>query len=72
MTLSLCLEMVYPGLPYAARMQAAARAGYHAVEFWDWKTKDQETLPRLARDLGLEISAFSGNRQWTLDRKSVV
>ena len=66
MTISLCLEMVYPGLPFADRMEAAARAGCRAVEFWDWKTKDQETLPRLARDLGLEISAFSGNRQWTL------
>jgi hydroxypyruvate isomerase len=66
MKLSLSLEMVFPERPFAERMRAAARLGYPAVEFWDWKNKDQNGLPRLARDLGLEISAFSGNRQFTL------
>ena len=66
MKLSLCLEMVYADLPFAERMRAAARLGYRAVEFWDWKNKDQTGLLGLARDRGLEVSAFSGNRRWTL------
>jgi len=70
MTLSLCLEMIFTDLPFPERLRAAASLGYRKVEFWDWKNKNLEELRRVADDLGLTVSAFSGNRQWTLIQPS--
>jgi hydroxypyruvate isomerase len=58
--------MLFVDLPLIARMEAAARLGYRAVEFWDWRDKDLSAIRRGAGDLGLRVVAFSGNRDHTL------
>lgn len=65
-TLSLCLEMLFRDLPFAERMRAAARLGYRAIEFWDWRDKDLEQIGRESARLGLRIAAISGNRRHAL------
>ncbi len=60
---SLCLEMVYPDLPWTARIERAAAAGVQAVEFWDWRNKPLAEMAAAAKANGLEIAAFSGNRE---------
>jgi hydroxypyruvate isomerase len=66
MNLSLCLEMVFTNRPFAARLAEAARLGYRAVEFWDWRDKDIDAIGREADRLGLTIAAISGNRKHSL------
>lgn len=66
MELSLCLEMLFRDRPFAARMEAAARLGYRAVEFWDWRDKDIDEVKRQAGRLGLTVAAMSGNRRHAL------
>lgn len=63
MRISLCLEMVYPDLPWTARIERAAAAGVQAVEFWDWRNKPMDEMAAAAAANGLEIAAFSGNRE---------
>jgi hydroxypyruvate isomerase len=63
MKISLCLEMVYPELPWAARIERAAALGAGAVEFWDWRNKPLEEMSAAAEAGGLEIAAFSANRE---------
>ena len=63
MRISLCLEMVYPDLPWTARIERAAAAGVHAVEFWDWRNKPLDEMAAATKASGLEIAAFSANRE---------
>jgi hydroxypyruvate isomerase len=63
---SLCLEMVFTDRPFVARMAAAARLGYPAIEFWDWRDKDLAAIRQASGDLEVGVSAFSGNRDRTL------
>jgi len=63
MRISLCLEMIYRDLPWTARIERAAAAGVQAVEFWDWRNKPLEEMSAAAKAAGLEIAAFSGNRE---------
>ncbi len=63
MRISLCLEMVFPNLPWTARIERAAAAGVQAVEFWDWRNKPLGEMRAAAAANGLEIAAFSANRE---------
>lgn len=63
MKISLCLEMVYPDLPWTTRIERAAAAGVQAVELWDWRNKPLDEMASAAAANGLEIAAFSGNRE---------
>ena len=64
--LSLCLEMVYRDRPFIDRLKEAARLGYQAIEFWDWRDKDIDAIKREADRLGLRVAAISGNRRHSL------
>jgi len=66
MNLSLCLEMVFPEIPFEDRLAEAARLGWRAVEFWDWRDKDIDRVASEAHRLGLSIAAISGNRRHSL------
>jgi len=66
MTLSLCLEMIFRDRPFIERLAEAARLGYRAVEFWDWRDKDVDGVAAEADRLGLAIAAISGNRKHAL------
>jgi hydroxypyruvate isomerase len=64
MRVSLCLEMIYTGLAWTARLERAAALGVPAVEFWDWRNKPLEEMAAAARANGVEIAAFSANREF--------
>lgn len=66
MQFSLCLEMIYSGLPFIERMAEASKLGYRAIEFWDWRDKDISAIATQAEHLGINIAAMSGNRRNSL------
>jgi hydroxypyruvate isomerase len=66
MNLSLCLEMLFTDRPFIDRMAVAARLGYHAIEFWDWRDKDVSGVAEQASRLNLIVAAMSGNRKHAL------
>ena len=55
---SVCVEMVYRPLPFVERIEAVARAGYDAFEFWNWQDKDLKAIEATSHRLGLAIAAF--------------
>ena len=55
---SVCVEMVFRPLPFVERLEAVARAGYDAFEFWNWQDKDLEAIEATSHRLGLAIAAF--------------
>jgi len=57
--LSVCIEMIFRELPFLDRIDAVAEAGYHAFEFWSWKTKDLDGILERKRKYGLDIATFS-------------
>jgi hydroxypyruvate isomerase len=64
--LSLGLEMLYRDRPFIDRLKEAARLGYQAIEFWDWRDKDIDGIKRETDRLGLSVAAISGNRRHSL------
>lgn len=65
MKFSICLEMIYPEIDFAARAARTRQAGFTAVEFWAWEGKDLKALRKLV-DQGLAIATFSGQRRGSL------
>ncbi len=59
---SLCIEMIFPELEAAERLEKVAAAGFKAVEFWDWKNKNLSEVAARCAKLGLRISNMSGQR----------
>lgn len=58
MNLSVCIEMLWPDLPYAQRLRRLAELGFTSVEFWLMGNKDGEELARLRDELGLTFVAM--------------
>jgi hydroxypyruvate isomerase len=64
--LDVCLETVFPDLPYDQRIQETAKCGYKVVEFWfhDWTSgkgagsvrKDAATLRQVCESTGVSIT----------------
>jgi hydroxypyruvate isomerase len=63
---SICLETVFTEVPFENRFALAKKAGFDYVEFWSWKDKDIEAVARLLKDYELSLSAFSGDRDFSL------
>jgi hydroxypyruvate isomerase len=63
MKLSLCLEMLFKELPFNERIGVAARLGYDAIEFWDFRNKNLAEISETAERNGLTVAALSGNRR---------
>jgi hydroxypyruvate isomerase len=70
-TISVCLEPIYPKLPVEERIAKIAEAGYKCVEFWhpegtwdgvevrtDW-AKDAAALRRACRQCGVALNDFA-------------
>ena len=56
---SACLEMLFTDVPdFSARVARAAAAGFHAVEFWLWSTKDLDALQAAVQASGLRVTGF--------------
>jgi len=62
MKASVCIEMLFPELPFEERIARVASYGFRAVEFWSWKDKDLPRLKAVAESSGVEIANFSGQR----------
>jgi len=65
MRFSICVEMIYPDLDFAARAVKVRDKGFSAVEFWAWTDKDLDVFQHLAGE-GLKIATFSGQRKGSL------
>lgn len=53
------VEMWWGRLPFLERLDAAARLGFPAVEFWPWRGKDLDAIAAKAQEHGLEIAQFT-------------
>jgi hydroxypyruvate isomerase len=59
-------QFLWRELPLEERIGAAARAGFHGVDFWDWIDKDIDQLARVAADCGVFINSVFGSRYGSL------
>jgi hydroxypyruvate isomerase len=58
MKLSVCIEMIFRELPLLNRIDAVAKSGYRAFEFWSWRSKDIDSILKKKNDYGLAVSSF--------------
>ena len=63
---SVCIEMVYTEVPFLERIDKAARAGFDAIEFWNWDNKDLPALKAAVEEAGIGIASFQANLGGTL------
>ncbi|GAB3025503.1 hydroxypyruvate isomerase family protein [Natronobiforma cellulositropha] len=56
---SVCVELVYDDEPFSARIERAGTAGADAIEFWNWREKDLETIERAASEAGVSVAGFT-------------
>jgi hydroxypyruvate isomerase len=55
---SVCVEMVFNGLPFLQRLEKVRDAGLSAFEFWGWLEKDIEAVNRKRKELGMKVTSF--------------
>jgi hydroxypyruvate isomerase len=76
MKVSCCIEMIFTEYPLLERIDKAAQAGFDAVEFWNWDTKDLAAIKAALDRAGVGVAAFQSNLGGTLihpdHRKSFV
>jgi len=53
------VETWWTDRPFLARIDAAAAAGFPAIEFWPWRDKDIDAIGAKAREHGLVITQFT-------------
>lgn len=58
LTLSVCIEMIFRGLPFVERIGATRAAGLDAVEFWGWRNKDLDAVRAACEEHGVRVAAF--------------
>ncbi len=61
MKFSCCIEMIYTHLPFTARIEAAAQAGFDAFEFWTWQDKDIAAIKAAAGKSGITPATFQAS-----------
>jgi hydroxypyruvate isomerase len=65
MNFSICVEMIYSGLPFPERIDRLRLAGFTAFEFWAWKDKDLAAIESRV-EKGMQLATFSGQRRGSL------
>jgi hydroxypyruvate isomerase len=55
---SVCIDMIMADREFGARIDAVAKLGYKAIEFWDWKSKDLDLIARKIDAHGLTVGTF--------------
>src|SRR5919199_4329651 len=65
--LSVGVEMIFKPLPLLDRLEAVARSGCPAFEFWRWQDKDLAAIGEKKAALGLELAAFGAAGGTLLD-----
>ena len=66
MKASVCIDMIFTEYPFLERIEKAAEAGFHAVEFWNWDDKDLPAIKAAVEKAGLTIASFQSNLGGTL------
>jgi len=66
MKASACIEMIYTEYPFLERIKKAGEAGFDAIEFWSWDSKDLAAIKEAVKQAGLRVAAFGGNLRGTL------
>lgn len=56
--LSVCAEMIFKEKDFLNRVDAIARAGFSAFEFWGWRSKDIQGLIERKKKYNLTISSI--------------
>ena len=54
------IEMWWRKLPFIERINAAADAGFDAIEFWPWRGKDIDAIAKTCKERGVEVAQFTG------------
>ena len=52
---SLCIEMMFPDLPFEKRVEASVKAGISALEIWHWCRHDLDRLSDLMEEHGAKL-----------------
>ena len=57
---SACIEWLFaePGDEFSSRIDSAAEAGLHFIEFWRWTDKDLDAIERKLNSTGLKVSSL--------------
>lgn len=63
---SACIEPMYSEIPFLDRFQAAKNDGFEYVEFWSWTDKDLDAVKAAAEAVGIGISGFNGDADYSL------
>ena len=58
---SVCVEMIFGEMDFLDRIDAVAKAGAPAFEFWEWRNKDIEAIKARAKKNKLRIASFVGS-----------
>ena len=61
-----CIDTLYTEIDWYDRIGAAARDGFDAVEFWDWRRIDLPRAADCAAEAGILISGFNGDADYSL------
>ena len=56
--LSVCIDAVFEGVPEEEAIDAVARCGFPAIEFWAWWEKDLDQIKHLADQRELKIASM--------------
>jgi hydroxypyruvate isomerase len=59
-------QFLWRELPLEQRIPAAASAGFHGVDFWDWIDKDMDRLAEVARASGIFLNSVFAWRHGSL------
>lgn len=66
MKASVCVEMIFTEVPFMKRIEMAAKAGFDAIEFWNWDNKDMPGIKSTIQEVNIAIATFQSNRGGTL------
>jgi hydroxypyruvate isomerase len=63
---SVCIEMIFTEVPFMERIAKSAAAGFDAIEFWNWDTKDLPAIKAAVTEAGIGVASFQANLGGTL------
>ncbi len=63
---SLCIETLFGEFPFEERFSLTKVNGFNCIEFWLWKDKDINRIKDHCRKNELNITAFSGDQDFSL------
>jgi hydroxypyruvate isomerase len=67
-TISLCIEPLFPDLPFADRIGKAAALGFRTIEFWDPANKDLGAIREACDAAGVTVSDCCFAESWGSSR----